>query len=148
MGRLIAAIIVGYIVMFVFVFVTFSAAYLAMGTDGAFQPGSYEVSGLWIALSIGLGIVASIVAGVVASAMARSAKGPRALAVVVLVLGLAMAIPSLSKNADENRPEVRTGEVGNMEAMQYARQPTWMVFLNPFLGAAGVLIGGALRKQR
>jgi cytochrome bd-type quinol oxidase subunit 2 len=145
MGRLIAAIVVGYIVMFAFVFVTFSVAYLLMGTEGAFRPGSYEVSGLWVVLSLVLGIAAAVVAGVVASVLARSMRGPRALAVVVLVLGLAMAIPALTKSSPE-QPEVRTAEVGNMEAMQYAKQPTWMVLLNPFLGAFGVLVGGMLRK--
>jgi cytochrome bd-type quinol oxidase subunit 2 len=147
MGRLIAAIVVGYIVMFVFIFVTFSAAYLAMGTDGAFQPGSYEVSGLWIVLSLVLGIAASIVAGIVAAALARGVRGSRALAVVVLILGLAMAIPSLSDSAGD-RPEVRSADVGNMEAMKYAHQPTWMALLNPFLGAVFVVVGGTLRKQR
>jgi cytochrome bd-type quinol oxidase subunit 2 len=147
MGRVIAAIVVGLVVMYVFVFVTFSAVYLAMGTDKAFQPQSFNVSGPWIAVSIGLGVVASIVAGVVASLLARGPRGPRALAAAVLVLGLAMAIPSLSGSATD-RPATRTADVGNMEAMKYAQKPTWMLLLNPFLGAAGVLVGGALRRQR
>jgi hypothetical protein len=31
--------------------------------------------------------------------------------------------------------------------MQNARQPAWVAFLNPFVGAAGVLWGGS-RKRR
>lgn len=144
MGRLIGAIALGYVVMFVFVFVTFTVAYIAMGTEGAFQPESYDVSGLWIAASIGLGLVAAVIGGFVAAVVARSPKGPRYLAAFVLIIGLAMAVPALTES--ESAPEIRTGDVGNMEAMQGAHQPTWMVILNPFLGAFGALIGGRLKK--
>jgi hypothetical protein len=32
--------------------------------------------------------------------------------------------------------------------MQKARQPPWAALLNPFVGAAGVLIGGRRRRDR
>ena len=146
MGRLIGAVVLGYMVMFVFVFVSFSVAFIAIGTERGFKPDSYDVSDLWIALSIGLGLVAAILGGVAAAAVAKSAKGPRALAVVILILGLAMALPGLTAS-DKDQPEVRTGDVENMEAMQNAKQPTWMLLLNPVIGAVGALIGGTLMKS-
>lgn len=146
MGRLLGAVILGYVVMMVFVFATFSAAYLAMGTEGSFKPGSYDVSTLWVALSIGLGLIAAILGGWVAAAVTRGPKGSNVLAVVVLVVGIVMALPAVT-SPPEDRPEVRAEQVGNLEAMQYAKQPTWMLFFNPVLGAFGALIGGRLRKR-
>jgi hypothetical protein len=35
-----------------------------------------------------------------------------------------------------------------MEAMQNAKQPAWIVLLNPLLGAAGVLVGARLKRGR
>jgi len=34
-----------------------------------------------------------------------------------------------------------------MDAMNKARHPTWVVFLGPFIGAVGVVIGGKLRRR-
>lgn len=146
MVRNILGVILGYVVMVVIVFVTFTLAYLAMGTEGAFQPGSYEVSTLWMVTCIILGIIASIAGGYICAVVARSKKAPMALAVVVLVLGIILAIPTLSEDY-ASRDMVRTGEVGNLEAMQSARQPTWIAFFNPLLGAVGVIIGARMRKQ-
>ncbi len=60
MARTIGSVILGYLVMVIVVFATFSLAYQAMGVDRAYQPGTYDVSGLWIAVSIVLGILAAI----------------------------------------------------------------------------------------
>lgn len=67
----------------------------------------------------------------------------KVLALLVVVLGVLMAIPSVTSKVD---PGPRTGDVSNLEAMQKAQQPTWLSFLNPFIGAAGVLI--AMRGHR
>ena len=142
MGRLVGSVVLGYLVMFVLVFLTFTGLYLVMGVERSFQPGTYDASWLWIGLSIPLAIVAAIVGGWACAAVARSGQGPRALAGFVLVLGLLMAILMLRAPA-ESPP--RTGAVGSMEAMQQARQPIWIALLNPFLGAIGVMIGGRRR---
>ena len=60
--RTVVAVVVGYVVMFVAVFVSFSIAYLLMGTGGAFRPGTYDVSLLWVAASLVLGFLAAVVA--------------------------------------------------------------------------------------
>lgn len=39
MGKKILAVVVGYIAMVAFIFISFTISYLAMGTDGAFKPG-------------------------------------------------------------------------------------------------------------
>ena len=145
MGRVIGGVVVGYLVMFAIVFVTFSIAFVSMGTDKAFKPGSYDVSGLWIAVSFVLGLVAAIVGGLVCALIAPGTKAPVALAALVLVLGLLMAVPVLTAKTE---PKVRTGKVGNMEAMQNAAQPAWIALLNPVVGAVGALAGAQLRRRR
>jgi undecaprenyl pyrophosphate phosphatase UppP len=133
--------------MFVAVFLMFSVAYLALGTDRAFKPESYDVSGAWIAISIVLGLIAAVVGGVVCVAVAKNPKASIFLAVVVIVLGVLLALPALMSPNGES-PGVRTGDVGNMEAMSKAKTPTWISLVNPVIGAVGVLIGGGIRKNR
>jgi hypothetical protein len=139
----IIAVVVGYAVMFVLIFATFTAAYLAMGADRAFQPGSYEVSCLWLTVSFALGLIASVVGGYVCAAVAGGRQAPLVLALLVVVLGLVMAVPVALAGDVEGK--ARIGDVANIEAMNNARQPVWVVFLNPLLGAAGVLLGARLK---
>ncbi|MGH9868686.1 MAG: hypothetical protein ACREAA_11060 [Candidatus Polarisedimenticolia bacterium] len=144
MGRLIGGVVVGYLTMFVLVFGSFTAAYLAMGANSAFQAGSYEPSTLWLVVSWVLGFLAAVAGGCVCMAIARTPKGPLTLCIVVVVLGVLFAIPTLMGGPDE-RPTVRTGDVANMDAMMNARQPAWLMVLNPILGAVGVMVGGRLK---
>ena len=144
MGRKIAGIVVGYLVMFVAVFATFSAAFLAMGADRAFKPGTYDVTGLWLVVSTVLSLAAAVLGGWVAVALGRHAQVSRMLAVVVVVLGVVLAIPSLNAPRTD---EPRTEAVGNTDAMMKARQPNAVSLLTPVIGAVGVLVGGRMRRQ-
>ena len=145
MLRTILGVVAGYVVMAAFIFITFSLTYMILGTEGSFQPNSYEVSGAWILASIVLGFAGAVLGGLVSFALGRSRKASMVLAGVVLVLGVAMAIPTLG-DVDE-QSLVRTGEVAMMEAMQSARQPSWLALLNPLLGTVGVIIGSRLKKE-
>lgn len=144
MGRIIGAVVAGYVVLAVLVFATFTGLYLLMGPGLSFVPGSCEASALWIGLSTLLGFGAAVGGGCVACRIAR-AKGAKALAAVVVALGLLLAIPViLSASA---HPAFDCSDATNMEAMQNARQPIWVALLNPFIGAAGVLLGGRCRPK-
>ncbi|MFL6208374.1 MAG: hypothetical protein ACJ74W_05960 [Pyrinomonadaceae bacterium] len=145
MARSILAVIVGYVVMFLFIFVLFTGLYLLLGANASFKPGSYRPSILWLALSTPLAFGAAIIGGYVCAALARGGRAPLALAVLVLVLGVICAVPVLMA-PDANA--VRTSDVSNMEAMQKANEPTGVALTNPLLGAAGVLVGSWLRRKR
>lgn len=147
MLRTIAAVLLGYIVMFVVVFVLMTAAYLGLGAERAFRPSSYEVSGLWTGLSILIGLAAAVGGGIVAAKVARGKRGVLALAIVVVLLGLFMAIPTLNP-PDAGAPALRDGSVGNLAAMQRAKTPPWLAFLNPVIGAAGVFVGARLVRGK
>jgi len=146
MIRAIVAVIVAYVVMFLLIFLTFTGIYLLLGADRAFRPGSYEASNLWLGIAFGVNLIVAIIGGLICAAIAKGGKAPLALAIVVFVLGLLLAIPSLM--AQKPNPNmVRTGSVSNLEAMQRAREPTWVPFTFPFIGAIGVLIGGKLKRR-
>jgi hypothetical protein len=144
MARSIIAVIVSYILMFVFTFLAFTCMYLMLGADGAFKPGTYDASTLWLAISFGGYLVIAIIGGLICALIAKGGRAPVALAIVVLVLGLLLAIPSIMKAKPDM---VRIGSVSNMQAMQRAKQPIWVPLLFPFIVAAGVLIGGKLKRR-
>ena len=144
MLRSILAVVVGYVVMTCFVFATFSITFLIMGTEGAFRPASFEPSTAWIIASFILGFIGALVGGYVCATIARGSRAPLILAGLAFVLGVLIAI-SIINTPHEAR--IRTGDVGNFEAMQNARQPTWVAILNPFIGAAGILAGAKARRS-
>lgn len=145
MARLIAAIVVGYLVMFVLVFATFTGAYALLGADGSFRPGSYEVTGTWVAVSVILSFLAAVAGGLVAARVGRSTRAAALLAVVVVILGVIFAIPSLNAPKTD---DVRTADVSNSEAMMKAQQPPVVTIITPVIGALGVLTGARLRRAK
>lgn len=146
MLRAIAGVVAGYVAMFVVVFVSFTVAYLAMGADRAFRPGSYDISMMWLVTSIVLGLAGAVVGGLTCAIIARrGSRAPVVLAALLLVLGLVMGVPSLTAGGTAAQ-EPRTAAVGNFEAMTKARTPAFAAVLNPFVGAAGVVLGARLRR--
>jgi len=145
MLRKVLGVIVGYLVMACFVFLTFTGAYLVMGTNQAFKPGTYDVSLRWTAISFVLSLVAAIVGGYVCALIARSSRAAQVLAGIVIVLGILVAIPVLT--GGDTRPNVRPREVPNLQAMQSARTPKWVALLNPIVGAVGVMVGAGIRQK-
>ena len=145
MARKISGVIVGYITIFLIVFISYTILFLILGPDGAFQSGSYQVTTTWIILSFMLGLIAAILGGLVCVLIAKDRKTALWLAGFVLVLGFVLAIPALSVT-DEALNKVRDGNVDNMEAMQNAKQPPITIVLNPIIGAIGVIAGSRLKK--
>jgi len=146
MARSIIAVIARYILMFVLIFLAFTAVYMVLRADGSFKPGSFEASNLWIAIAFGVNFVVAVIGGLICAAIARGGKAPVVLAIVVFGLGLLLAIPSLMAQKT-NAGLVRSGDVPMFEAMQKAQEPIWAPLTLPFIGAAGVLIGGKLKRR-
>jgi hypothetical protein len=143
--RAASGIALGYLVRSFFVFATFSLAFLALGADRSFQPGTYEVSEAWAFLSILLEIGAAIVGGFLCASVSRTKSAPIVLAILLLILGVVGAV--LMPPPGDLAPQPRPGNVGNFEAMQNASTPPWIEWLVPFVGAAGVLAGAHLRSR-
>jgi hypothetical protein len=77
MIRVIAGVLLGYIVLALSLFAAFTGAYLLMGTERAFRPGTYDISPLWIAVSLFFNLVAALVGGYVAAAVSRGRRAAR-----------------------------------------------------------------------
>src|SRR5437588_2267310 len=146
MGRAIVAVIVGYVAMFILVFIAFTCAYLIVGADTAFKPGLYEASTTWIGIAFLINFVIAIIGGLICAVIAKGGKAPLALAIVVFVLGILLAIPSVMKRQN-NMNMVRAGNTPQLEAVRLAYWPVWVPFSFPFTGAIGVLIGGKLKRR-
>ncbi len=138
MARAILAGVVGYLTMAVFVVATFTGAYLVLGADRSYKPGSFDVSTLWLVVSFALAAVGALLGGLACRAIAKSPKPVVILAGFVLLLG-AVAAWAATKKAD---PGPRPAEVSSMEAMQKSVQPKWVTLVNPIIGAIGVMAGG------
>lgn len=149
MVRSILSVIAGYVVMAILVALTFAPVLLAPGL--VFENGSASASLAFSIYNLVASAVAAMAGGFVAALVAG--QGSRALQVfagIVLVFGLASAVAGLRAE----RPIVTAEEISNMTTMERAskgKEPTWYAFLLPFVGAGGVLAGGALhnwmRKQ-
>ncbi len=139
--RNLGAAVLGYVVSAVAVFCLMSVMWIVLGADGAFRPGSWDVSGGWIAGSIAIGLFAAGVGGIVCSKVAADRRGLWLLIVVVVVLGVLSALPEAPVAAG-----TRDTDVGMFDAMMLAAQPGWLPWLNPLLGAVGVYFGARLVK--
>lgn len=135
--------IVGYIATFICMFIAFTCFYLGMGADRAFQPGGYEVSILWIVLSLIVVFICASIGGFVAS-MIGGRGGAKFLAGIILVVQLiVMAIIVTSSVPNE----ARQADVPNMVAMSKAQTPFWAVIIQTLFSITGALVGGAFRKN-
>lgn len=143
MARSILGAIIGYVATFIFMFAACTAAYLAMGADNAFLPGTYKVSMLWIAVSLVLGFIAAVFGGYVAELIG---KGPKAVTILVIIV-LVMSILMLGAMFGTTEVDLRTADVPNMEAFAKAQTPLWAIIVSVLLSLAGVVTGGKLRKS-
>ena len=154
MLRAILGVIGGYVVMAVLVLVAMYVAWMIFGSDGAFEAGTFVPSMAWIITSFVVGLIAAIIGGCVCSRIAIGTKPVLVLAAIVFVFGVAIAVLSpLARQvtvgeggeltiAERQEPKVRTGDENICEAMTEAEQPAWVLYLNPVIGAFGVIIGG------
>ena len=143
MIRSILGAIAGYIVTFFAVFILLTGAYLALGTERAFQAGNYQVSLLWIMVSFVLSFIAAVIGGYAAALAGKGILAAKILAGIMVVLGALMAVGvALTPAPTDPRP----ANLPNMEAMMKAQTPLWVALANPIIGAVGAVVGGRMRK--
>jgi len=143
MLRSILSVVGGYAVMFVVLFSVFTAAYLAVGTEGAFREKSFEPSTLWIAITFPVGLVAAVLGGLACAKIAGRPKPVLALITVVILLGAVQVFGSMA--AEDPGP--RGSELSNLEAMSHAVMPVWVAIVNIVIGVVGVAIGGRMGRK-
>jgi hypothetical protein len=146
MGRLIGGVAFGYFAMTFTLFIALTIAYLVVGADRAFGAGVYQVTLFWAVLSFIVGFAAAVLGGRVARAFSGRPAGPQWLAVIVFVIGTGVALMIVLGGQDGGA--ARTDLVGPFQAMRAAQTPLWIALVNPFIGAAGVLLGGGVFARR
>ena len=147
MAKIIGSAIAGYVIIFVAVFGLMTLSWFAVGVDGAFQPGVWDVTATWLVLMLASALLAAGLGGYVTAMMTSDARGPKILVGIVVVLGVLFALPVLI-DAGATAPLSRPDELPMFEAMQNGKQPAWVALLNPVLGAVGVWIGARLRSNK
>ena len=146
MLKSILAVIASYLVMFIFMFAAFTGFYLALGTEGTFQTDSYKVTTVWIALTVVVCLLAGIVGGFLCATISNSKRTCQIFALIVFLIGLVVCcIPAMQRSPDA--PNVRAGEVSNLDAMALAVSPMWLNLLTPVISAAGVLLGARMKGR-
>jgi hypothetical protein len=146
MLRSVLGVIGGYVLMFILQFAAFMTIYTVMGANWSFKPGSFHASTRWMAMQLAVVFVTAAIAGLICAIVAKGGKAPLVLAVVVLLIGFALAAAHTAMQPPETN-EMRSASTPNMEAMVKARHPVWVVFFGPVIGAVGVVIGGKLRRR-
>lgn len=146
MIRSVLAIIIGYVAIAITVFFGLTGAYVALGSEGAFEPGIYELTTAWVVTAVGANLVAAIIGGIVCALIARKKAVPVVFAAIVFVLGILVAVPSMM--ADETEQVARPEGITMFDAMKEARQPTWFSLSNPFVAAIGIMLGASLISSR
>ena len=149
MLRAILSVIVGYIGLFIWVFATMTGAWFALGSDFAFNEGTYESSNGWSAVSLVLGAIGAVIAGLVTASIAKTATPVKVLAGIVLVLGLVSAVAYQVGGAtdDEAAQAVPVEELTVWQAATTATPQAWYSYSLPFIGCAGVVMGGRMRRR-
>jgi hypothetical protein len=145
MLKSILAIIVSYIALFVIFMAIVSGLYFILGVERVFQPDSYEISMLWIVLTVVIGFLVSIFCGYLCAAISKSWRTCQVFALIVFLVSLIQCWSALKRNPDA--PNIRAGEVSMLEAMTLAVSPFWLHLLNPVLCGAGVLIGARMKRR-
>ena len=140
--RNVGGAVLGYVVMALVVMVLFTGLWLALGAEGSFETGTWEVSWVWSLGSIVVGLLAGVLGGFVCSKVAVDDRGFWMLVVLVVILGVYSALNPVAGSAGP-RPE----DVGMAEAMTGAQQPAWLGWLNPLLGVVGAWFGSRLAKR-
>jgi hypothetical protein len=141
MFRTLLAVPVGYLTLGVLVILAFSLA--ALAPDFALRPGTLDATRGWIAYTLIASALAAAAGGAVAARIGRGRWAAWILAGMVLLFGLVEA----ARNAQKSPPNLTAEDLAAMSVVDKAKaavQPGWYALALPFLGAAGVLVGGTV----
>lgn len=145
MVRIVNAVIAGYLLSGAITLILFAGLLFGLGPNWLLIPGTYN-GGVFLTIAApSITLAAGVLGGWLCRRIGRVPSAVVALAVVVLVAGQISAYFTLQK------PEPTGPRDPNLSTAQFlekGREPTWLVLLNPPLGAAAALVGGLLLSGR
>jgi hypothetical protein len=136
------AVVASYIAMAIFIGGLCLLGFVVLGLDRFFQTDTYEVTTLWLGISVVISIVSSILGGYLCAAISGSMGACKTLAVIVFTVGYLVCFPKMREDT-----HVRAGEVPLSQVMNLAQMPVWMYVVTPALGAIFILIGARMRLK-
>lgn len=143
MVRNIASIVVGYIATFAIVLIGSAVAYSALGE------GAYDFTTPSAVMSVVGNLVSAIAGGIICALIARSPKAPLVFAIIVFILGVLAAIPVLKDGPVAGSQGLTTEDVMGMTMIEIMRlTPVWYAVANPFIGAAGIMLGASIVRKK
>ena len=129
----------GSMLMVVVLFATPTAAYLGLGTERTFLPGSFAVTPLQMVMFCFFQCDAGLVTGPVMSKQSGDRRVPRIVAGMTSTFGMLMALPAIRGTVRDAVP--RDGSLAAMQAMLQAQTPVRIQSIAPALAALGVSAG-------
>jgi hypothetical protein len=145
MFKSIVAIVVSYIVIFLLFSAVFAGLFVALGVERVFQPDSYEISNVWLWLTMGGSFFAWMLGGWLCVTISKSLRTGQVFALVVFIAAAIGCLLSLRRESEG--PNVRAGEVTFMEGLERTVTPRWFHFVNPVVALAGVLAGTRMKRR-
>lgn len=148
MLRAMGSVLLGYLVIVLVIMVSFTLLWTVLGQGRAFHAGTTDVTWVWLAFTLPLNVAAAVLGGMVTVRVARSKAfaGILGLAGLILVLGVASAFTQMGTPPTPGEGS-GPGTLGAVEAAMQARQPLWVAWSLPLLGAMGAVLGGMLVFQ-
>ena len=144
MLRIIAGIIVGFLVMAVLVMATFGITMMALGMDNILKPGTYWTTDTFNIIVLIGGFIAAIIGGMVCKVIARNSTATMALVAIVLILGAGSYVMNMNKPD----PPIRTGTPTVTDMQTHGKEPNWFAIAKTVAAAAGLVIGSSFVKGR
>lgn len=144
MLRLIAGVVVGFIVMAVIVMAVFGVTMAVMGLENILKPNSYWTTDTFNIIVLIGGLVAAIVGGMTCKAVARTSTATIVLTAIVLIMGAGSAYMNMNKP----EPPSRTGPATITDMQTHGKEPNWFAVFKTVLAAAGLMIGSSLVSGR
>ena len=145
MLKSILAIIVSYLALFILFMAISTGCYFALGIERVFQPDSYEVSTLWVILTLVIAFLVTMFAGYLCATLSKNWRTCQVFALIVFLLALWQCLSGMKR--DSEGPNVRAGDVTYLEAIGHAVTPMWFHFVNPIVNGAGILLGARMRRR-
>jgi hypothetical protein len=142
MLRIIAGIIVGWIVMAVLVMATFGITMMVLGLDRILKPGTYWTTDTFNVIVLAGGLLAAIVGGMVCKIISRDSRATLILAAIVLIMGIGSAVMNMNKPD----PPPRAGAATMQDIATHGKEPNWFAVMKTVLAVAGLVIGSSLRR--
>ena len=146
MLRSILAIVVSYVAMFVIFMAIFAGLYFVLGTERVFKADSYEISTLWLALTLIFGFLVTVFAGYLCATISKSWRTCQVFALIVFALASVQCLMAIRRQ-NPDAPNVRAGEVSFTEGIEHAVTPFWLHVVNPIVNGAGALLGARMKRR-